>query len=123
MFSSLDSRLAQQFNRMKTEKANLDEGNEKYSKIDLANVDSYMPQKASLFLSRTISGRCWSQIPEAGDSNGANAAEWEGMPKVARDYHLQMELDLLESEVVQLPVEDGPAEGGDAAGESVPFYY
>ena len=108
---------------MKTEKANLDRGNEKYSKIDLADVDSWLPSEAALFLSKTIAARGWSQLSEAVDSNGGDAAEWDDMPKVARDYHLLMELELLETDRGCPPVEKNSAEVGRPEGESVPFYY
>ena len=97
---------------MKTEKANLDRGNEKYSKIDLADVDSWLPPEAALFLSKTIAARGWSQLSEAVDSNGGDAAEWDDMPKVARDYHLLMELELLETDRGCPPVERNSAEVG-----------
>lgn len=108
---------------MNTEKANLDAGNEKYSKIDLDDVDSWLPPETVSFLSKVIAARGWSQLSEAVDSNGGDAAEWGEMPKVARDYHLLLELELLETHTACLPAEEDSAEGGDLEGESVPFYY
>ena len=128
---------------METEYSNLDGGNESYSKIDLNDVDSWLPPEAALFLSKAIAAQGWSQLAEAVDSGepiedgDPVSAEWEGMPKMGRDYHIMLDLDFLEIGVVdstdgddQTPGDspDGESEvvreeSKDSEGEGVPFYY
>ena len=111
---------------MNMEKPDLYGGIKKYSKVDLEDVDSWLPPDTALFLAKTIAARGWSQLSEAVSSNSGDTAEWQEMPKVARDYHGLLEMELLEVSGVELGGEVPPEvsdESGGAGGESVPFYY
>ena len=128
---------------MGTEYETLGGGNENYNKIDLDDVDSWLPPEAALFLSKAIAAQGWSQLEEAVDSGEPAldgdpvSAEWEDMPKTGRDSHILMDLDFLEIGVVdstdgddQTPGDspDGESEvvgeeSKDSEGEGVPFYY
>lgn len=119
-------------------KEDLDGGKKSYSKIDLEDVDSYLPPAAALFLSKALSSRGWGQLREArGLDAGEVAAEWEDLPKAAGDYLRSLDSGLLKRGGADSRDESGPVpedspdggssliqeESGEIEGEGVPFYY
>lgn len=128
---------------MNPEKANLDGGKGNYSKIDLDNVDSYMPANVQYFLSKMTAAGCRRELPENSDANepatvqDALRAEWENMPTVSKQYQEMKRLGLLEiggldslggGEVSSGPFLEGQPirrrdEDSERGGESVPHYY
>ncbi len=107
--------------------------NEKYSKIDLDNIDSWLPHEVALSLARIVSFRNRKQY-EAGLEAGASR-EWEDMPQVGRNYHAQLDSGPHEPEgpeeeaegLAVSPLNEGFVEDRDDPGDSsageVPFYY
>ena len=111
---------------MKRSKANLSTFDKKHSKIDLDDVDSWLPPEAQLFLSKAIAARGRRQVAEAANSDDGDSGEWQEMPKVGKDYHLLKELGLLEVGGVESSENEspeGPDESEDPEGEGVSFYY
>ena len=87
---------------MSTDDANLNGGKNKYSKIDLDNVDSWLPEEVQRSLARMLAAQGRRQLSEAtgvddgsSDSEGF-LSEWGDMPQVGREYHLMDRLGLLE---------------------------
>ena len=111
---------------MKSSKSNSFKGNKKYSKIDLEDVDRWLPPEAQLFLSKAIAASGWSQLAEATDSDDGGSGEWQEMPKHGQDYHLLKDLGLLEAggvESLEKEASEVADESEDPEGEWVSFYY
>ena len=116
--------------------SNKDRANEKYSKIDLEDIDSWLPPEVGQSIARMIASRNRKQCGaglEAGDS-----VEWEDMPQVGRDYHAllvsnsaspdpQDDEEPGSGEPTASRLDEGRVKGqeepGDSPGDEIPFYY
>ena len=113
--------------------SNRERGNQKYSKVDLDDIDSWLPPDVALSLARMIAHRARKQHQASLEADGSG--EWEDMPQVGRDYHAMLasgslepeEADVDGGELEVIPLNEGVVEdcddAGDSPAEEVPFYY
>ena len=118
---------------MRAGESNRERDNKKYSKIDLDDIDSWLPPDVAQSLARMIASRNRKQHGAGLEADGAR--EWKDMPQVGRDYHALLASGSLEPEEANVdggelevsPLNEGVVEDRDDAGDSpaeeVPFYY
>jgi hypothetical protein len=114
---------------MTRRKANLDGGKQNYNKIDLENVDSWLPEDVQRSLAKIIAARGRRRLGEASGvdepSTGSEAflPEWEDMPQSGKQYQLMKRLGLLEVGGVDSLTGVEGDEDGKSDGEGAPYYY
>ena len=122
---------------------NLSGGEERHSRIDLEDVDSWLPESAQDSLSEIVAARGRRQFAGASGvdvvDTGSESllAEWRDMPDAGKGYHLLKRLGLLEVSGAdwsrgedgavdtlsdEKPVVGEDEEGG-AGSTDVPHYY
>ena len=131
---------------METGKANLGGDNDRYSNIDLENVESWLPPEVARSLSRMIAVRNRKQLEDSIAASScaidldALDVEREALPAVDGDHHVLsksefLTLDCAEtsevgmSEAVVIPdsqvdgeIVEGGGELDDSLGDGIPFF-